>query len=131
MDNKGFKVTDKRNLPDEVDNKLAMPKAEEVEIPKTPDYSKINIKMKGDRMLLQQFPATEKFGHLILPNGLGGDIDKGRVCAIGEDVKHINVGDVIFKVEGLGRILEDKNGDVYIFLPENAAIAVDTSFSDE
>lgn len=102
---------------------------EEIVIPAPPEYNSINLEMMGDRMLIQPFPTATKIGSLWTPDNREIDIDKGRVCAIGPDVKNIKVGDIVCKMSGLGQSLVDDKGMNYIFLPENAAIAVDTSFT--
>jgi len=97
-------------------------------IPEAPNYRKINLSMRGDRMLIQPFPHAEKIGRIFTPTNVELAIDKGRVVAVGPGVKKIKVGDVIYKVAGLGQMLLDNAGNGYIFLPENAAIAVDTDY---
>lgn len=99
-------------------------------IPDPPDYE-VNLDMKGDRMLIQQFPHAEKIGSIYTPQNMELPIDKGRIIAVGPDVKNVKVGQVIFKVAGLGQQLKDNRGKLYIFLPENAAIAVDKDFDRE
>jgi len=134
---KKHKVTDRRSTikADSLGAKEEVPPKPDPEveppIPPAPDYDKIGLAMQGDRMLLQQFPHTKKIGHILTPESFEMEIDKARVVAIGQDVKRINVGDVIFKVTGLGQMLKGHDGEEYIFLPEKAAIAVDTLFEDK
>lgn len=128
---KGFKVTDKRGKEEpkaESTPPIIDPKIKEEPIPDPPDYDKINLVMQGERMLIQPFPRAKKIGHILTPENFELEIDMGRVVAVGQDVKRIKPGDIIYKVAGLGQMLMDNQGNKYIFLPENAAIAVDRDF---
>jgi len=99
---------------------------EKVLIPVPPDYSKIHIEMKGDRILVQTFPQPTQIGAIYTPDNLELPIDRGRICNIGPDVKKLKVGDIIYKVAGLGQSLAGADKRLYTFHPESAAIAVDT-----
>ncbi|MCP3683435.1 MAG: co-chaperone GroES [bacterium] len=103
-------------------------KKEEVVIPKAPDYDKINLKMMGNRILIQNIPNAEKIGSIFTPDNVEVPIDRGRICGIGPNVqnKELKVGDIFYKVSQMGQILKDSNRNEYIFLPENAVIAIDT-----
>lgn len=116
LDMRGKKVSPEQSAP------------EPVKIPDPPDYSKINLKMCGERVLIQNFPTKDKIGSIYTPSGVEIPIDKGRICGLGPDVKNkdLELGTVVFKVFGMGQTLTDNNGNEYIFLPEGAAIAIDT-----
>lgn len=119
-------INDKRGQ--EPSNKPVEKPKEYAKIPPIPDYSKIGLLMCGNRMLIQQFPHVEQIGRILTPDNQQIQIDKGRIVACGPDVKLRKEGEVIFKAEGLGQTLKGMDGNSYIFLPENAAIAVDVNF---
>jgi co-chaperonin GroES (HSP10) len=127
------KVNDKRGQnTGESTPEIIQQKVEEV-IPEAPDYSKINLDMQHERILLQDFPPANKIGSIFTPDGREVDINKARVVGIGDGVrnKKLKLGTVIYKVHGLGQTLVDSNGQSFIFLPENSVIAIDTNFNSE
>jgi len=103
-----FTVIDKRGL-DREPAKIVL--EEEVKIPEAPTYSEIDIVILGERILIQDFPAAKKIGSILTPDGFSMDINKGRVCGIGPEVKTIKVGDIISKVSDLGQSLMDSKGN--------------------
>lgn len=126
MNDKTFKTTDKRGrlksdpivLPDRDTQKP---------IPEPPVYALINAQMCGDRFLFQDFPQAEKVGSLFMPQIGDVGIDKARVVGVGPECKRLKVGDIVYKVAGLGETLVTNLGQ-FRFLPENGAIAVDSKF---
>ena len=100
---------------------------EKAVLPPAPDYSKINLRMQGDRLLIQNIPNAEKIGLIFTPNNAEIPIDRGRICGIGNEVKNENLklGTIIYKVSGLGQTLKDSQRNEYVFLPSNAVIAID------
>jgi len=99
---------------------------EKVIIPEPPKYDMIHIEMKGDRILVQTFPQPTQVGAIYTPDNMEISIDRGRICKIGPDVKNLKVGDIIYKIAGLGQSLVGADKALYTFHPENSAIAVDT-----
>lgn len=99
---------------------------EKVIIPELPEYDKIHIEMKGDRILVQTFPNPTQVGAIYAPDNREVAIDRGRVCKLGPDVKDLKVGDIIYKIAGLGQSLVGADKKIYTFHQENSAIAVDT-----
>lgn len=108
------------------------PLVEEVRIPDVPDLKNLNLEMLGDRMLVQNFPKSEKIGHIFIPQLGEVDIDRGRIIQLGPEIKTpgLHEGDVIFKMSGMGQTLKDNKGQEFIFLPSNAAIARDLDLSN-
>jgi len=126
-----FKTVDKRGIPQAGDIGQKKPEVLKItqEIPDPPVYENINLSMRGDRMLLQDFPAVEKYGSIFTPQNVEIFVNQARVVAIGAEAKGVEVGDVIFKIAGQGQTLVDEDGSEYIFLPSNAAIAIDKKLS--
>lgn len=124
-----FTVKDSRGAAKvDLEKKIVAPEVVVVEIPEAPVYSEINIKMCGGRILLQDFPNSDKVGSIFIPNVGDLAVNKARVVGIGPEVKERKVGDIVYKIADQGQTLTTSKGEKYIFLPENACIAVDTDF---
>lgn len=126
-----FRIVDKRGgVPahvEPVEDTIISPTKAAV-IPEPPDYDKINLKMCGDRMLLQDFPNSDMVGSIFIPNVGDVAVDRARIVAIGPGCKLRKVGEIIFKMAQLGQTLTTNEGVKYTFMPENAAIAIDADF---
>lgn len=96
-----------------------------VVIPEPPDYDTLPFAMFGDRILIQNFPRVKQYGRILTPDSVQIFIDKGRIVAVGPDVKMLKVGDIIYKVANMGQSLFTDEGVEYTFHPENAAISID------
>ena len=134
MSKSKFIVTDKRgevpaNKKSVVD-KLISPTIE-AKIPEVPNYKEINLQMCGDRLLLQEFPSSDMIGSIFIPHLGDVAVDKARIVATGPDCKIRKVGEIIYKMAQLGQSLVTNKGVKYTFLPENAAIAVDSDFDGQ
>lgn len=130
-----LKVNDKRaehqgkeapgNPEDLKKEKLAL--KDEVKVPDPPDYSKINIFMQANRILVQLFPDVEKIGHIFV-QGVEDALQRSRIVAIGPDVKNLKVGMVIFKASKLGAPIKTNSGEEYVIFPDTGVIAIDTDY---
>jgi len=130
MGKKKFKVTDKRATEQEVP-KIIEPERKEEVIPDAPNYADVKYEMMDDRILIQEFPPPEwiKHGGLYIGEGKTQPIDRGRIIGKGPNVKTLKIGDVIFKMSGLGAFLVAPDEEtMWKFTPDNIAICEDKSF---
>lgn len=96
-----------------------------------PGESLCRFHMCGERVLMVDYQLSRRVGRIVLPDGcMMNDLTKGKIVAVGPEVKVVKVGDVVIHVPELGTTIVD--GDVtYRQLPENACIAIDSGFSED
>ena len=96
--------------------------------PPKPSRTTVRYDVCGERLLIEDFDAVEKIGNIYLPNGAKSEeLVKGKVIAIGPDVKTVRIGDIVVHVPDLGTKLKEGKR-TYLMLPENAIIAIDNEY---
>lgn len=55
----------------------------------------MDIKLLGERVLIELLPANEEVSGIIIPEAFRESSNKGKVMAVGSDVKDVEVGDTV------------------------------------
>jgi len=92
----------------------------------------IRYEMQGVRVAMQDYlqKETTMIGRIYTPQGQTAELAKALIVAVGPDVKHIKVGDVVVTPFGIGTHLTDGEKK-YRVLPEESCMAVDLKFNEE
>ena len=69
----------------------------------------MDIKLLGERVLIELLPTNEEVSGIIIPEAFRESNNKGKVMAVGSDVKDVEVGDtVLLSVGGMDITYQDK-----------------------